>query len=50
MHLQSRLRSEGETLIGVYHAARDALELNPPALSDLTLEDGDQLVVMTTYT
>lgn len=49
LDLQSALRSQGETLIGVYHASRDALELNPPAHASLLLEDGDQLVVMTTY-
>jgi ion channel POLLUX/CASTOR len=36
LDLQSCLRLQGETLIGVYHASRDTLELNPPAHAGLT--------------
>jgi hypothetical protein len=50
--LEARVAEHGETALGVYRAKPDdkgrRLHLNPPRNEALTLEDGDQIVVLTT--
>lgn len=45
--LAARVRSHGDTLIGVYRAAGQQLSLSPPGEEPLQLSDGASLVVMT---
>ncbi|MEQ8860332.1 MAG: ion channel DMI1 [Pseudomonadales bacterium] len=47
--LAALARRRGETLLGIYHTARDDLILSPPAGAVVAFEATDEFVVMTTY-